>query len=55
MELELQPIDHAMSTLEYALEAGLTLKEVVELGNFAQSLEDWDYAVILCTEQEETT
>lgn len=46
---ELRPIDYVMSTLEYALKAGLTLEEVVELGNFAQNLKDWDYAVTLYT------
>ncbi len=46
---KLLPIDYVMSTLEYALEAGLTLEEVVELGNFAQSLADWDHAVTLYT------
>ena len=48
-EQEFQPIDYVMSTLEYALKAGLTLEEVVELGNFAQSLGDWDHAVALYT------
>lgn len=46
---DLQPIDYVMSTLENALHSGLTLEEVVELGNFAQSLDDWDYAVSLYT------
>ena len=44
---ELQPIDYVMSTLENALHSGMTLEEVVELGNFAQSLKNWDYAVSL--------
>lgn len=46
---DLQPIDYVMSTLENALHSGLTLEEVVELGNFAQNLDDWDYAVSLYT------
>lgn len=46
---ELQPIDYVMSTLEYALQSGLTLEDVVELGNFAQSLAEWDHAVTLYT------
>lgn len=44
-----QPIDYVMTTLEYALQAGLTLEEVIELGDFAQSLADWDHAVTLYT------
>lgn len=44
---DLQPIDYVMSTLENALYSGMTLEEVVELGNFAQSIKDWDYAVSL--------
>ena len=44
---ELEPIDYVMSTLENALHSGLTLEEVVELGNFAQNIDDWDYAVSL--------
>lgn len=44
---DLQPIDYVMSTLENALHSGMTLEEVVELGNFAQSIDDWDYAVSL--------
>lgn len=44
---DLQPIDYVMSTLENALHSGMTLEEVVELGNFAQSINDWDYAVSL--------
>ena len=44
---ELEPIDYVMSTLENALHSGMTLEEVVELGDFAQSLDDWDYAVSL--------
>lgn len=48
-EQEFQPIDYVMSTLEHALNSGLTLEEVVELGNFAQSLSDWDQAVVLYT------
>jgi hypothetical protein len=46
---DLQPIDYVMSALENALHSGLTLEEVVELGNFAQSIEDWDYAISLYT------
>lgn len=46
---ELQPIDYVMSALENALHSGLTLEEVVELGNFAQSIRDWDYAISLYT------
>ena len=46
---ELQPIDYVMSTLENAYHSGLTLEEVIELGNFAQNLKDWDYAVTLYT------
>lgn len=46
---QLLPIDYVMSTLENALFSGLTLEEVVELGNFAQSLKDWDYAVSIYT------
>ena len=46
---ELQPIDYVMSALENALHSGLTLEEVVELGNFAQSIGDWDYAISLYT------
>jgi hypothetical protein len=48
-EQEFQPIDYVMSTLEFALEEGLTLEEVIELGNFAQNLADWDHAVALYT------
>lgn len=44
---DLQPIDYVMSTLENALYSGLTLEEVVELGTYAESIEDWDYAVSL--------
>ena len=44
---DLQPIDYVMSTLENALYSGLTLEDVVELGNFAQNIKDWDYAVSL--------
>ena len=47
--LDLQPIDYVMSALENALHSGLTLEEVVELGNFAQSIKDWDYAISLYT------
>ena len=46
---QLQPIDYVMSTLENALHSNLTLEEVVELGNFAQSIDDWDYAISLYT------
>ena len=46
---ELQPIDYVMSALENALHSGMTLEEVVELGNFAQSIKDWDYAISLYT------
>tara|TARA_R110000868_G_scaffold244642_1_gene501025 strand:+ start:267 stop:425 length:159 start_codon:yes stop_codon:yes gene_type:complete len=46
----LQPIDYVMSTLEKALSLGLTLEEIVELGNFAQSISDLDYAVTLYSE-----
>ena len=46
---ELQPIDYVMSALENALHSGLTLEDVVELGNFAQSIKDWDYAISLYT------
>jgi hypothetical protein len=46
---KLLPIDYVMTTLEFALEAGLTLEEVVELGDFAQSLAEWDHAVTLYT------
>lgn len=46
---ELLPIDYVMSALENALYSGLTLEEVVELGNFAQSIGDWDYAISLYT------
>jgi len=45
----LRPIDYVMSALENALQSGLTLEEVVELGNFAQSIRDWDYAISLYT------
>lgn len=44
---DLQPIDYVMSALENALHSGMTLGEVVELGNFAQSIKDWDYAISL--------
>jgi len=46
---EFQPIDYTMATLEHALQAGLTLEEVIELGDFAQTLADWDHAVCLYT------
>jgi len=46
---KLQPIDYVMSALENALHSGLTLEEVIELGNFAQSIGDWDYAISLYT------
>lgn len=43
---ELQPVDYVMSALENALHSGLTLEEVVELGNFAcDQIGDWDYAI----------
>ena len=44
---DLQPIDYVMSALENALHSGMTLGEVVELGNFAQSIKGWDYAISL--------
>ena len=44
---DLQPIDYVMSALENALHSGLTLEEVVELGNFAQSIAALDYAISL--------
>lgn len=43
----LLPIDFVMTALENALHSGLTLEDVVELGNFAQSIEDWDAAISL--------
>jgi len=46
---ELQPIDYVMSALENALHSGLTLAEVVELGNFAQDVAALDYAISLYT------
>ena len=46
---DLQPIDYVMSALENALHSGLTLEDVVELGNFAQNIGDWDYAISLYT------
>jgi len=46
---KLQPIDYVLSALENALHSGLTLEEVIELGNFAQSIDDWDYAISLYT------
>lgn len=46
---EFQPIDYVMTTLEHALACGMTLEEVIELGDFAQTLADWDYAVCLYT------
>jgi len=46
---KLQPIDYVMSALENALHSGLTLEEVIELGNFAQNIGDWDYAISLYT------
>lgn len=49
LPFELQPIDYVMSALENALHSGLTLEEVVELGNFAQSIKDWDHAISLYT------
>jgi hypothetical protein len=51
---DLQPIDYVMSALENALYSGLTLGEVVELGNFAQSIKDWDYAIALYTTGHDT-
>ena len=44
---DLLPIDFVMTALENALHSGLTLEEVVELGNFAQSIADWDAAISL--------
>ena len=44
---DLLPIDYVMSALENALYSGLTLADVVELGCFAQSIKDWDYAICL--------
>ena len=44
---ELLPIDYVMSALENALRSGMNLEEVVELGCFAQSITDWDYAISL--------
>lgn len=44
---DLLPIDYVMSALENALHSGMTLKDVVELGCFAQSIKDLDYAISL--------
>lgn len=57
-EAQYRPIDCAMATLEFALEGGLTLRDVIELGDFAQSLADWDHAVCLASDieiEQETT
>jgi len=57
-ETQYRPIDYVMSTLELALEGGLTLQEVVDLGDFAQSLADLDHAICLASDleiEQETT
>lgn len=50
----LRPIDYMMVTLEDALKLGLTLEEVVELGDHAQSIADLDYAILLYGTQDIT-